>query len=240
MRIAVVIPSLDEIQDLPKTIESLLALNPPPLEIAVSDGGSSDGTLEWLTSEGRKCGITVVQTESGRGVQMNAGARATRSDAVLFLHADATLAADALERVESALRTPDVLGGAFTIRFARRRSSPNSMPVIAAGINLRTILSRTATGDQAIFVRRTVFDELGGFKPWPLFEDVDFVSRIKGRGRFVILRAPVTVSDRRYARFGPWRTTVLMWALRIRYWRGTHPEVLKRDFVDVRTLNLRE
>jgi hypothetical protein len=108
------------------------------------------------------------------------------------------------------------------------------MPIVAAGINVRTRVSRTATGDQAIFVRTPVFRELGGFRPWPLFEDVDLVTRTKAHGRFAILTTPVTISDRRYAKFGPWKTTVLMWILRIRYWLGTPPDVLKEAFADVR------
>ena len=108
------------------------------------------------------------------------------------------------------------------------------MPVIARGINFRTWVTATATGDQAIFVRREDFAALGGYEPWPLFEDVDLVTRIRRLGRFRILAGPVTISDRRYRTFGPWRTAALMWWLRALYLRGVPADELKRRFVDVR------
>ncbi len=231
MGVAIVIPALDEIDDLPRTIDRLRALDPAPDEIVVADGGSSDGTREWLAAQS---GLRVVESGRGRGVQMNSGAASVRSETLLFLHADAEPPADVLARIARALDDPATMGGAFTIRFARRDGSPRSMPVVARGINARTWATRSATGDQAIFVRREAFERLDGFRPWPLFEDVDLVTRLKSLGRFVILAGPVTISDRRYAKFGPWRTTALMWRLRLRYWAGASPEELKRAFVDVR------
>lgn len=234
MTISVIIPAVDEREELPATIASLLALRPKPHDIIVADGGSTDGTREWLAEQAAARALVAVDAPRGRGPQMNAGAAAARGDALLFLHADARLATDALERIERVLAEERVTGGAFTIRFRPEPGSPRSMPLVAAGINTRTVVTRTATGDQAIFTRRSLFDELGGYRAWPLFEDCDLVERLKRRGRFVILREPVEISDRRYARFGPWRTTMLMWRLRLRYWRGESPESLKQAFSDVR------
>ncbi len=234
MRVTVVIPALDEIADLPDTIARLRRLDPPPARVVVADGGSRDGTRAWLDGAADGTWLRVVDTPRGRGTQMNAGAAAAEGDALLFLHADAALPYDALARVAEALEDPETLGGAFTIQFAPRRGAPRSMPVIALGINARTRATRSATGDQAIFVRTSAFERLGGYRPWPLFEDVDLVTRIKQAGRFRILAGPVTISDRRYAAFGPWRTAALMWRLRIAYWRGAAPDELKRAFVDVR------
>jgi rSAM/selenodomain-associated transferase 2 len=233
VRISVVVPALNEIADLPATIDRLGALEPRPVEVIVADGGSTDGTRAWL-GERADAWLRAIDAARGRGNQMNAGAGVASGDALMFLHADAELPRDALARVARALGDDRVVGGAFTIRFARRADSPRSMPVIARGINARTWATRTATGDQAIFVRRDAFERLGGFRAWPLFEDVDLVTRMKAEGRFRILAGPVTVSDRRYATFGPWRTAALMWRLRLRYWRGASPEELKRAFVDVR------
>lgn len=239
MAATVVIPALDEIADLPATVERLRALAPSPARVVVADGGSADGTREWLAREADGSWLCVVDAPRGRGNQMNAGAAEAETDTLLFLHADAELPADALARIERALADERTLGGAFTIRFARRPDSPRSMGVIARGINARTRATRTATGDQAIFVRRSAFERLGGYRPWPLFEDVDLVARLKREGRFAIVAGPVVVSDRRYATFGPWRTTALMWRLRVRYWRGATPEELKRAFVDVRDRTVR-
>jgi rSAM/selenodomain-associated transferase 2 len=233
MRIDVVIPVLDEIDELPGTVARLRALEPPPAAVIVADGGSTDGTREWLAANADGW-LVVVDAPRGRGEQMNAGAAAATGDALVFLHADAAPPGDALAEVERALADRGTLGGAFAIRFAPRAGAPRSMPIVAWGINARTWVTRTATGDQAIFVRRDVFERLGGYRPWPLFEDVDLVTRIKTEGRFRILRGPVEISDRRYATFGPWRTTLLMWRLRARYLRGASPMELKRAFVDVR------
>ncbi len=234
MRISVVIPALDEAVDLPATVEALREHEPRPFEVIVADGGSSDGTRDWLGREATDGWLRVVDAERGRGRQMNAGAAVATGDVLVFLHADATLPPRALGQVIRAFDDPEVRGGAFTIRFKREPGSPLSMPVIARGINFRTWVTATATGDQAIFVRREDFEALGGYEPWPLFEDVDLVTRIRRLGRFRILAGPVTISDRRYRTFGPWRTAVLMWWLRALYLRGVPADELKRRFVDVR------
>ncbi|HQR37070.1 MAG TPA: TIGR04283 family arsenosugar biosynthesis glycosyltransferase [Blastocatellia bacterium] len=232
--VTVVVPVLDELRVLPETIARLRALAPPPDGVVFCDGGSTDGSRELLEKHVDGASMFMVQAPRGRGLQMNAGAALAATDIVLFLHADAWLPRDAIARVAAALDDDRVAGGAFTIAFARESRSPRSMPLIAAGINARTRATRTATGDQAIFATRKAFDRLEGFKPWPLFEDVDFVTRLKRVGRFVVLSGPVVLSDRRYAQMGPWRTTLRMWWLRVRYWLGHSPDDLKRAFVDVR------
>ncbi len=233
MSVALIIPALDEIADLPATIARLRALEPAPRTVVVADGGSTDGTLEWLEKAADDW-LRVVRAPRGRGLQMNAGAGLVHDALLVFLHADASLPIDAMRRIDALMKDTRVVGGAFTIRFARTNGSPRSMSLIAKGINGRALATRSATGDQAIFVRREVFERVGGFRPWPLFEDVDLVRRIKTEGSFRIVRAPVTISDRRYAAFGPWRTTMLMWRLRLMYWRGVPPERLKQAFADIR------
>jgi rSAM/selenodomain-associated transferase 2 len=234
MTLSIVIPALNEVDELPATLERLRALDPPPLEVIVAEGGSTDGTRALLDRSADGGWLRWVDAPRGRGMQMNAGAAAARGDVLLFLHADAAPPPDTVARVSRALSDPAVLGGAFTISFARYRGAPRSMPIVARGINARTRATRTATGDQAIFVLRETFEALGGYAPWALFEDVDLVTRIKARGEFRILTGPIEISDRRYATFGPWRTTALMWWLRVLYWRGVHPDELKRRFADVR------
>lgn len=237
--VSIVVPVLDEVRALPETIARLCALDPRPADVVFVDGGSTDGSRELLTRETDGSWMRASEAPRGRGAQMNAGARRAGGDVLLFAHADTWLPGDVVTRIGHALDDDRVAGGAFTIAFAPAGGSPVSMPLIAAGINARARMTRSATGDQAIFVRRDIFEALDGFRNWPLFEDVDLVTRMKRRGRFVILAGPVVVSDRRYAQRGPWRTTLLMWLLRVRYWCGESPDSLKRAFADVRALGER-
>jgi rSAM/selenodomain-associated transferase 2 len=228
MKLSVIIPVLNEREQLPHTLASLQS-QISNAEIIVVDGGSSDGTRAWLQQQ---TDLVVIEAERGRGRQQNAGAKAATGEVLLFLHGDCALPENAATLIQQALASPQVSGGAFLIRFAEQQ--PRSLNVIAKGINARTLVTKTATGDQAIFVRREVYDNVGGFADWPFFEDVDFVTRLKRRGQFVILREPITISARRYIVNGPWRTTFLMYALRIGYWLGISPTKLYQWFQDVR------
>jgi hypothetical protein len=131
-----------------------------------------------------------------------------------------------------ALADPQLAGGAFYVRFAESR--PRSLRVVAWGINVRARFRNSATGDQGIFVRKSVFDSIGGAPEWPLFEDVELVRRIKGAGKFVVLKTPLTISPRRYLAHGVWRTVFLVYLLRLAYWLGVPPHRLKNWFRDAR------
>ena len=190
--ISAVIPTLNEAGQLPATIEKLREAGLTG-EIVVADGGSVDGTREWLASQPA---VRVVDAGRGRGVQQNAGAAASSGDVLLFLHADCWLPPDAGAKIALVMRRPEIAAGGFTVCFAE--TGHRALRMVAWGINLRTRWFRSVTGDQAIFVRRSVFEALGGFREWPLFEDIDFAGRVKRAGRFVILSSPVTISARRY------------------------------------------
>ena len=225
--LSIVIPVLNESANIRAALSRLADHRRRGVEVIVVDGGSTDGTARIAS----RLADQVIAAPRGRARQMNAGAAAASGDAFLFLHCDCVLPHDADRIVLDALAQPAAMWGRFDVRIDGRHPL---LRVIAALMNARSRLTGIATGDQAIFVRREVFERLGGYRPWPLFEDVDLVTRIKREGRFRILRGPVTISDRRYATFGPWRTTALMWRLRYHYVRGAAPEELKRAFVDVR------
>jgi hypothetical protein len=106
--------------------------------------------------------------------------------------------------------------------------------IISTMMNVRSRLSGIATGDQAIFVRREVFERMRGYSPIPLMEDLDFTKRIKQEGRVAAVRETVTTSYRRWAQHGPARTIVLMWTIRLLYWLGVSPHVLSRLYTDAR------
>lgn len=230
MKISVVIPVVNERESLPATLQALSCSGEVHEVIAV-DGGSTDGTFEWLRLQP---GIRTLSSARGRGTQMNIGSLAATGDVLLFLHADAQLSPGAINKVRDLLKNEAAVGGCFCVRFYDAGRSSTSLAVIASGINLRSRLTRTATGDQAIFIRRSVFETIGGFREWPLFEDVDLVTRMKHRGIFRVIKAQVAVSARRYVWFGPWRTTFLIYLLRIGYWIGVSPFKLKEWFEDIR------
>jgi rSAM/selenodomain-associated transferase 2 len=222
MKISVIIPVLNERGCLPGNL-ARLKLQDWIHQIIIVDGGSTDGTLAWLREQS---GVKLIESPLGRGIQLNVGARAATGDTLLFLHADSRLPANAGEELKGALDSPQVVGGCFCMRFDYPQ--PRSLAVVAAGINLRTALTRSATGDQAIFVRRSVFEKVGGFRDWPLFEDVDFVSLLKEVGKFAVIRSRVTVSARRHVHYGVFRTVMLVYLLRLGFWAGVSPFTLAR------------
>src|SRR6266852_6743148 len=228
MKTSVIIPVLNERQTLPATVAALHACQDLG-EIIVTDGGSTDGTLEWLRSQPD---IVVINAPCGKGPQINAGAAAAQYDLLLFLHADCILSQSAFSAMQAAASDYRVAGGAFCVRFVEAR--PRSLHVVAAGINLRARVRRSATGDQGIFARKSVFTSIGGAPDWPLFEDVELVRRIKLAGKFAIVKAPLTISPRRYLVYGVWRTVFLVYALRLGYWLGVSPQRLKQWFKVVR------
>src|ERR1044071_7032153 len=152
---------------------------------------------------------------------------------LLFLLSACLISQSAIDALHAALADPQLAGGAFYIRFAESR--PRSLRFVAWGINLRARLRGSATGDQGIFVRKSVFDSIGGAPEWPLFEDVELVRRIRRAGKFTVLRTPVTISGRRYIQHGVLRTALLIYFLRFAYWLGVPPQRLKSWFRDARS-----
>jgi rSAM/selenodomain-associated transferase 2 len=219
--VSVVVPALDEAPNLARLLPDLTG-RWPAAEVVVVDGGSRDDTAAVVR---RHATVRYLRTAAGRARQMNAGARAAGGPILVFLHADTRLPVDGLERVEEALRDPAVVGGRFDVAFDSERAI---MRLIAALMNARSRLTGIATGDQALFVRRDVFDALGGFPDIPLMEDVELTKRLGRRGRVAALRARVTTSARKWEREGPLRTVLLMWSLRALYFVGAPPSRLHR------------
>jgi rSAM/selenodomain-associated transferase 2 len=227
MRISVVIPVLNERCNLPATIESGRASVCDPEIIAV-DGGSVDGSLEWLQNQPA---VRVTQAECGKGPQQNAGAKLASGDVILFLHADCLLPVDARAQIERVLQDPRIAGGCF---LASWNPDGPALRFIAFGMNLRTRIRKTAYGDQALFVRRSVFHQVGGFPDWPLFEDTELVRRIKEFGRFSVLGSRVTMSARRFQQSGIFCGIFLVYLLQLGFLLGVSPARLKKWFVDIR------
>lgn len=229
--VSIVMPVLNEEGVIAETLARLQGeLRGLAVEVIIVDGGSRDRTRELV-----RCSATAHLVESAhanRGWQMNEGARCARGAVLLFIHADVKLPSQALPAIAQTLSDQNVVGGCFQICFPA--GAPRALRRVAWGINLRTRLFRTATGDQAIFVRRRVFDEIGGYQALPLMEDIALFNAIKRRGRVAILDARVEISPRRWLNHGVWRTVLLMYLLRGGYWLGIAPATLKRFFTDVR------
>ncbi|MDB4965047.1 MAG: glycosyl transferase family 2, partial [Myxococcales bacterium] len=162
--------------------------------------------------------------------QMNAGARATAAPLLLFLHADTRLPACAFDAAERAI-ADGAVGGCFRVRIA---SADPRLKLASGIINLRSRLMASASGDQAIFVRRDVFVRIGGFREVALCEDLDLVRRVAKEGRFVLADGEVATSARRWRKYGVTRTIALMWALRLGYHLGVDPARLARFYADAR------
>lgn len=212
MRIAVVIPTLNEAP----AIAGVLGAIPPGVdEVVVADGGSEDATRE----EAARAGATVLSAPRGRGPQMNAGAAATTAEALLFLHADTRLPADALEHVRRILADEDVAGGAFHLAIEGQEANW-FYAFTARNANIRSKLVGAPYGDQAFFVKRSAFDAISGYRDLPVCEDLDFIRRLRRHGRVVLAPAAAWTSARRWEKHGNVRVTVRNGLLFLRYWLG--------------------
>lgn len=219
--LAIVVPMLDEAATLPALLVHLAGWRARGCEVVLVDGGSRDDSVEMA----RAAGFRVLVAERGRARQMNAGAQACGGAILLFLHADTRLpeAADAVVCAALAVQA----WGRFDVHIDGR---PRMLRVVAALMNLRSRLSGIATGDQAIFVRRDVFEAVGGFPDQPLMEDIELSCRLLRVSRPACLRARVRTSGRRWEQRGVWRTIALMWRLRWAYWRGVPAERLAEAY----------
>ena len=231
MPISVIIPTLDEERTIMATLAHTASLGFD--ELIVVDGGSLDQTPVLVESYRRRTRspVRLVTAPCGRARQMNEGAKASRGEILLFLHADTLLPYDAKTMIETTLADQRMVGGRFDVRFDR----PSMWgTIISRMMSWRSRLSGIATGDQALFVRRHIFEQIGGFADMPLMEDVDFSRRLKRQGATAALTATVTTSFRRWERHGPLRTILLMWALRFLYWIGISPHRLAKLYTTVR------
>lgn len=224
--LSIVVPVLDEAGGIVAALSALAPLRSSGTwagaELIVVDGGSEDGTAALAAP----LADLVLAAPRGRASQMNAGAAAASGDAFLFLHADTRLPEGALALVAAAL-AGGAAWGRFDVEIAGR--SP-WLPMVAAMMNLRSRLTGIATGDQAMFVSRAAFEAAGSFHDIPLMEDVALSRALGALGRPACLRAKVMTSGRRWERRGVWRTILLMWRLRLRYWLGADPRRLAVDY----------
>ena len=214
MRIAVVIPTLDEAESVEAAIASARAAADPEVEVLVADGGSRDATV----ARARAAGARVLVCPAGRAQQQEAGWRASRGEVVLFLHADTQLPSGWAPMLRAALLDRSIVGGAFRLRFEPRTAA---LAVIEWGARQRARWFGLPYGDQALFVRRAALAAIGGIAPVPLLEDLDLVRAMRPHGRLALLPLEAITSSRRYQQRGVLRTwwrhalTLVAWRLGI-------------------------
>ena len=223
--LSVVIPTLNEAEELPGVLRSTIEALGPDVEILIVDGGSVDGTLQACVPPAR-----ILHSRPGRGRQLDLGARQAAGEILLFLHADTRLHPEAGAALRSAGSDPELVGGCFRLRLRGPSAHRVTARALVMAINLRTRVFRTATGDQAIFARRSAFEAVGGFPHLPLFEDVVFFRRLRRHGRIAVLGPAVATSDRRWRERGYLRTIAGHLGRRLLFLLGVPPRRLARGY----------
>jgi rSAM/selenodomain-associated transferase 2 len=224
MGVSIIIPTLNEEGSLATTLRELRRQRPQ--EIVVADGGSTDRTCDAAKGADR-----FLIAPRGRASQMNAGAAHATGDILLFLHADCNLEDGALAAVERCLRRRDIAAGCFTMNV----SAPGRLyRLIDDCATARVRLTGIAYGDQGLYLRRELFERLGGFPPLRLMEDVFFSRRLRRHGRIIVAGPRIFVSPRRWQRLGVVRQTLRNWALTALAAAGVHPDRLAAFYPSVR------
>lgn len=220
---SVIVPVLNEQAQINALIEHVSAQNfDSGFEIIIVDGDPHGGTVGVV----KESHVVCLRSATGRGRQMNAGAAIARGEILLFLHADTRLPVGALKKIARVLENRDYVGGAFDLCIDSDRWI---LKYIAARASLRSRLNRIPYGDQAIFIRRSDFDKIGGFRDIPLMEDVDLMRRIKKGGKKIhILRDKVITSPRRWEHEGAVYTTLRNQVIVMLYYLGVSPHKLAR------------
>jgi rSAM/selenodomain-associated transferase 2 len=223
MALSIIIPCLNEADGIASALEALQPFRRRGAEVIVVDGGSGDDTI----ARARAGADHVLTAPCGRAIQMNAGAAHARGEILLFLHADCTMpdAADGL--IIDSLRRERRSWGRFDVRI---RGRSRLLRAVAALMNARSRITGIATGDQGMFVTRSLFDAVGHFPEIALMEDIELSRRLKRYGRPLCLRHHVSVSARRWETHGVLRTILLMWKLRLAYWLGADPDRLALQY----------
>jgi rSAM/selenodomain-associated transferase 2 len=219
MSLSIIVPMLNEAAGI---AEALRALHELDAELVAVDGGSSDKTVRCAAPHAD----LLLEAARGRARQMNAGATAAHGDILLFLHADTRLPPAADQIIKQSIAN-GALWGRFDVEIAGNSAW---FPVIATMMNWRSRLTGIATGDQAIFVKRSAFEQIGGFPDQPLMEDIVLSQGLKQLGRPTCLRHKVITAGRRWEKHGILRTILSMWWLRLRFFFGADPKKLAIEY----------
>ena len=214
MSLSIIIPTFNEARLIERTLQGIKE-RAGDAEIVVVDGESTDDTVALASKYAR-----VIDAKRGRGGQLNAGVRATSGDILLFLHADTLPDAGGFDELLAVMQDERIAGGAFRMRFDDPRPLYKR---IGANVTRRSLRARSYTGDQAIFTRRSIFEQLGGHKDWPFMEDVEYSERMSKIGPVSLLASEVETSARRHQQWGLLKTQLTVMLIRVLYLCKVHP-----------------
>ncbi len=236
--VSIIIPVLNEAGNLAHLFTNINKLNPKPQQVILVDGGSTDDSTDIIRSfineliPDNKSVVCwqMIESKVGRALQMNTGAALATAEVLLFLHADTQLPIDAIESISEAMQRAE--WGRFDVQIDSRQLM---LKLVSQMINWRSKLSGIATGDQAIFISQSLFEQIGGYPNQALMEDVELCKQLKsmqlkGIAKPACLKSQVITSARRWQQHGTWRTILLMWHLRFDYWRGVSADNIKQRY----------
>jgi len=223
LSLSIVIPTLDEEAVLGAALDEALRHAD---EVIVSDGGSSDRTCAIA----RARGIEPIVGTTGRGNQIRRAVSRASGDVLLVLHADTLLPSTAGRKVRKAV-AGGAVGGGFLVRF---EGGPATYRLGERIVNWRTRVVRTPLGDQAQFVTREALERLGGYRDWPILEDLDLIRRLRRLGPIAVIEDPVRTSSRRFRAGGGLRTVAVNWVIFGLYFAGVSPHRLARLYPKIR------
>jgi len=223
-RLSIIVPCLNEAQQIEASLLSLQTLRQRGHEIIVCDGGSTDNSQQLASP---LCDI-FLQADKGRALQMNAGAVQASGDVLCFLHADTHSPHNLDKHIFRALQQNQSVWGRFNVHLSGQQPA---FRLIERLINLRSCISGVASGDQGIFVYRSVFNRLGGYKAIALMEDIELSKRLRKISKPACIRhATLITSSRRWEQHGILRTVLLMWKLRLKFFLGSNPQQLASEY----------
>lgn len=224
--ISIIIPTLNEEDSIRETLDALENFAGEDVEIIVVDGGSDDATLAIVSNYD----IKILHSNANRGEQMQIGAAAANGEILWFLHADTIPESVCVKQIKRTLRNKNIIGGNFTIRFGGESRAAKFMTWLYPKLQYLGLIY----GDSAIFVRREIYEKIGGFKNLPLFEDLDLIERLRIQGKLINLQGVVTTSSRRFEKRS-FILTFSRWLIfQILYWLGFDPRRLAEYYYHIR------